>query len=303
MKYILVISYSQSGQLTDLLSNLVSTIKEEIEYVSVQPKTKFSFPWISHEFFNAMPETVLEKEIELNAIEFKRDKYDLIIFGYQPWFLSPSLPATAILKNEAFKKIMNNTRIVTVIGARNMWLNSQESVKQLIKDADGVLVGNIPFVDHNPNLLSAISILHWMLTGKKEKKYGIFPLPGISDKDILEASLFGLIIQKSFDNNEFDHIQEQVILSNRVNINTNILFIESRAKKLFSIWARQIIKKGTTPLKRKAWVVLFKYYLLIALFIIAPIVLLVFNIFVRPFSYNRITKKKTYFYSVELIKK
>ena len=80
-----------------------------------------------------------------------------------------------------------------------MWLNSQESVKQLIKDADGVLVGNIPFIDRNPNLLSAVSILHWMLTGKKEKKYGIFPLPGISERDILEASLFGNIIQKSLD--------------------------------------------------------------------------------------------------------
>ena len=303
MKYILVISYSQSGQLTDLLSNLVSTIKEEIEYVSVQPKTKFSFPWISHEFFNAMPETVLEKEIELNAIEFKRDKYDLIIFGYQPWFLSPSLPATALLKNETFKKIMKNSPIVTVIGARNMWLNSQESVKQLIKDADGVLVGNIPFIDRNPNLLSAVSILHWMLTGKKEKKYGIFPLPGISEKDILESSLFGNIIQKSLDENRFEDLQKEVLLTNRVTINTNILFIEGRAKKLFKIWANQITKKGSTARKRKTWVNFFKYYLIIALFMVAPIVLVVYNILIRPFFLNKINKNKAYFYGIELNKK
>jgi hypothetical protein len=43
--------------------------------------------------------------------------------------------------------------------------------------------------------------------------------------------------------------------------------------------------------------------LIIALFIVAPVVLVVYNIFVRPFTHNRITKKKTYFYSVELIKK
>jgi len=303
MKHILVISYSQSGQLTDLLSNLVSTIDEEIEIVSVQPKTNFSFPWISHDFFNAMPETVLEKEIELNEIAFKRDKYDLIIFGYQPWFLSPSLPATALLKNEAFKKIMKNTPIVTVIGARNMWLNSQESVKQLIKDADGVLVGNIPFIDRNPNLLSAVSILHWMLTGKKEKKYGIFPLPGISEKDIIEASLFGNIIQKSLDENRFENIQKEVLLTNRVNINTNILFIEGRAKKLFKIWANQITKKGLTARKRKVWVNFFKYYLIIALFMVAPIVLVVYNILIRPFSLNKINKNKAYFYGIELNKK
>ncbi len=303
MKQILVISYSQSGQLSDLLSNLVSTIKGEIEVISVQPKTKFSFPWISHEFFNVMPETVLEKEIELNEIMFKRENYDLIIFGYQPWFLSPSLPATALLKNDKFKKIINNTPIVTVIGARNMWLNSQESVKYLIKDAGGVLVGNIPFVDRSPNLLSAVSILHWMLTGKKERKFGIFPLPGISNKDILEASLFGEIIQKSLENNSLEELQKEVLSSNRVNINTNILFIESRAKKIFKIWANQIIKKGSTPRKRRIWVNLFNYYLLIALFVFAPIVLLVFNVLIRPFTQNRITKNKAYFYSIELIKK
>lgn len=303
MKHILVISYSQSGQLTDLLSNLVSTINEEIEIVSVQPKTNFSFPWISHDFFNAMPETVLEKEIELNEIAFKRDTYDLIILGYQPWFLSPSLPTTALLKNDHFKRIMNNTPIVTVIGARNMWLNSQESVKQLIKDADGVLVGNIPFIDRNPNLLSAVSILHWMLTGKKEKKYGIFPLPGISEKDILEASLFGNIIQKSLDENRFEDLQKEVLLTNRVNINTNILFIEGRAKKLFKIWANQITKKGSTARKRKTWVNFFKYYLIIALFMVAPIVLVVYNILIRPFSLNKINKNKAYFYGIELNKK
>lgn len=303
MKQILVISYSQSGQLTDLLTNLVSSINEEIEFVSIQPKTNFSFPWISHDFFNAMPETVLEKEIELNEIVFKKDKYDLIILGYQPWFLSPSLPTTALLKNDGFKKIMNNTPIVTVIGARNMWLNSQESVKKLIKDAGGNLVGNIPFIDRNPNLLSALSMLHWMLTGKKEKKYGVFPLPGISEKDILEAHLFGCIIQESLNKNRFEDLQKDVLFTNRVNINTNILFVEGRAKKLFKIWANQITKKGSTARKRKVLVNFFKYYLIIALFIVAPIVLIIYNILIRPFSLNRINKNKAYFYGIELNKK
>lgn len=303
MKHILVISYSQSGQLTQILTNITSTINEEIDFVSIQPKKKYTFPWNSHDFFNEMPETVLEKEIELEEISFKKEKYDLIILGYQPWFLSPSLPTTALLKNESFKKVIKNTPVITVIGARNMWLNSQESVKKLIKDAGGNLVGNIPFIDRNPNLLSAVSILHWMSTGKKEKKYGIFPLPGVSDKDINESGLFGEIIQKALVKNNFETLQKEVLLTKRVNINTNILFIEGRAKTLFKIWANQIIKKGSTSKKRRAWVKFFKYYLFFALFAVAPIVLLVYNILIRPFTVNGIKKNKTYFCGIELNEK
>jgi len=43
------------------------------------------------------------------------------------------------------------------------------------------------------------------------------------------------------------------------------------------------------------WLVVFKYYLLIALFIIAPIVLLINNIFFKPFLTGSINKKKQYY--------
>jgi hypothetical protein len=112
-----------------------------------------------------MPETVLEVDYEVKDIHYSCEKYDLIVLGYQPWFLSPSLPTTALLKNEKFKSLLKDTPVVTVIGSRNMWLNSQESVKKLIQEAGGKLVGNVPFIDKTNNLLSAVTILHWMLTG------------------------------------------------------------------------------------------------------------------------------------------
>jgi len=69
------------------------------------------------------------------------------------------------------------------------------------------------------------------------------------------------------------------------------MFIESKAGRIFSIWARIIIKKK----KRTAWLVAFKYYLLIALFIAAPIILTVDAIFFRPFLSGRIRKQKQYY--------
>jgi hypothetical protein len=87
-----------------------------------------------------------------------------------------------------------------------------------------------------------------------------------------------------------------------VNINTSILFIEGRAKKLFLIWANAIVKKGTTEAKRRRWVKFFTYYLFIALFMVAPIVLTFYSILIRPFSSKGIKEKKTYFCGVELKK-
>lgn len=297
---ILVISYSQSGQLTSILKNLVKDMPFDIDFISYSTKHEFKFPWKGSDFFNTMPETVLEEVFELNPIPFQRGEYDLIILGYQPWFLSPSIPTTALLKYKPFQQIIKDKPIITVIGARNMWLNAQESVKKEIKQCGGKLIGNIPFIDKNNNLVSAITILHWMLTGKKEKKWGFLPIPGVSEKDITNASKFGHEISRTINDKKFNDLHYRLIQSEPININSNILFIEERAKKIFKLWALAIKKRGKKEFTRHLLIKLFTYYLFIALFIIAPIVLSIYTLFIRPFRERSIKRKKLYFCGIEL---
>ncbi|MDF3028133.1 MAG: hypothetical protein K0S23_2440 [Fluviicola sp.] len=300
-KNILVIHYSQSGQLTEILQNFCSPFTDStIEWVKVEPLTPFPFPWNSAAFFNAMPETVLEKPIPVKPLLFERDQYDLIIFGYQPWFLSPSLPASAVLQDEKFRKIMNGTKIVTVLGSRNMWINSQEAVKKQIASAGGKLVGNVPLIDKTSNLISVITILHWMLTGQKTKKWGIFPKPGVSDEDIENVSQFGALLKEKLNDNQTDRFQEELVEKGGINIPISILFIESRAKKLFMIWANLITKKTAKGGNRKFWINFFKYYLIFALFIVSPIVLMIYHIFVRPFTGRQIKRELAYYRGTQL---
>ncbi|HIP31563.1 MAG TPA: hypothetical protein EYG86_02250, partial [Crocinitomicaceae bacterium] len=165
---ILAINYSQSGQLDNIMSNFLSPIENcDIDRIHLQPEKSFAFPWPTDNFYDIMPETVLEEAIPLKKVTFKEEKYDLIILGYQPWFLSPSMPTAALLQLKGFTSRLNNTKVITVIGARNMWLNSQTSVVEQITNAGGEMVGNLALVDRSPNHLSAISIAHWMMTGKK----------------------------------------------------------------------------------------------------------------------------------------
>ena len=300
MKKILVASYSQSGQLNEIIDQFLLPFNPlEVERVNVIPSKPFPFPWTTDVFFDKMPECVLEEAIELQPLQFEEEKYDLIVLGYQPWFLSPSLPITSLLQNTKFQKLMYKTPIVTVIGGRNMWINAQESIKSYINGAEGIHVGNIPFMDRTSNLISAVTILHWMLTGRKDSKWNIFPLPGVSKQDIETGSRFGQLVKSASDTGSYENLQKDVLSTGLIEIPTDILFIEQRAKKLFRIWAGLIKKKGTTPEKRKFFVTFFKYYLLIALFMVAPLILLVYNILIVPFTGSAIKKKKEYFCGLE----
>lgn len=299
MKKILFIHYSQTGQLSQILQQVKIGLSQEVEEIQVEMKNEFAFPWSGKRFFHAMPESVLEIGQEINPIDFKETKYDLIVFGYQPWYLSPSIPTTSILDDPEFQKRVKDTPVVTVIGARNMWLNSQEVIKKRIKSYGGDLIGNIPFCDKNNNFLSAISILHWMLNGKKEKLFGIFPKPGVMENDIQRGSEIGNILKRWSENEKGIEVQKEINERGIYSIGTNIMFIESRAKKLFEIWAKLILSKGKTEKSRQFYETLFKYYLIVALFLVAPIVLSLYTILIRPFTAARIKKKKHYFYGVK----
>ena len=271
MKNILVINYSQTGQLDEILNNLLASFKGfQIEKVKIEPKNPYPFPWSSEVFFDTMPGTVLEEAIELQPYTLQRENYDLIIVGYQPWFLSPSQPITALLTDPKFMKVMKGTPVATIIGARNMWLNSQESIVRWVQEAGGIMVANIPYIDKVQNHISAISILHWMLTGKKTKKWGIFPIPGVNQRDIDEAGKFGYPLAAAAEKSNYDNVQKEILDIGGIYIEPSILLIEGRAKKLFTFWAKTIEKKGTSSEKRAFWVSLFKWYLLIALFVISP---------------------------------
>ena len=59
-KKILVVYYSQSGQLHDIVADFIIPFKEagvRVECVRFTPKQDFTFPWTSERFFDAMPES------------------------------------------------------------------------------------------------------------------------------------------------------------------------------------------------------------------------------------------------------
>jgi hypothetical protein len=296
-KKVLVLYYSQTGQLGDILKSLVSPIVAAghmVEFKNVQPANAYQFPWTSKRFFDVMPDCVLEVPTVLQPIQLKETAYDLVLFGYQAWFLSPSIPSNAILQDEAIRAILKNTPVITVTGARNMWISALESIKKTFTNIGTKHVGNIVTIDRHVNLLSFFSIQYWMYTGKKESYKGILPKPGVSDEDIANCSIFGETIVPYLNGGNFEGMQQKLIDQKAVVVSYNLMTIESKAKRIFNAWANLIAKRKN----KAAWLVAFKYYLIIAFFVVGPIILLIDTILLKPFSAKRIKKQFDYYSGV-----
>ncbi|WP_104734925.1 hypothetical protein [Hanstruepera ponticola] len=305
MQSVLVIHYSQSGQLTEIVNNISASIKGdniETTHVSINMKEPFPFPWNKKEFYGAFPDTFnqIPQEVEVLPEHIINKKYDLIIFGYSIWYLTPSLPTTSFLHTEQAKKLFNNTPVITVIGCRNMWIMAQEKMKKKLKSMNAHLVGNIVLADRHINHISVITIAQWMFSGKKERFLGIFPKPGVSQKDIDEATKFGPIILNHLQKNDFIGLQNSLLEKNAVKIKPFLITVDKRANVIFSKWAQFIQSKGdkNAP-KRQFWVKIFNYYLLFVIWFIAPIVFILFLLTYLPL-YGKIKRDKVYYASVAL---
>ena len=92
MKKVLVITYSQSGQLDEIVGNIIKPLYDEVEmfYEKLKPIPDYPFPWTDMTFWDAMPESVRMIPSELEPLNIDVSKtYDLIILGYPIWFFSP----------------------------------------------------------------------------------------------------------------------------------------------------------------------------------------------------------------------
>ncbi|MFT4153140.1 hypothetical protein [Parafilimonas sp.] len=290
-KKILAIYYSQTGQLKEIIANFCKPLIEaghDIDEVQIHMQHEFPFPWATKSFFSVMPDCVLAKPAPLQPFSLQYDKYDLIVLGYQPWFLSASIPFNSLMHDESFLKVIANTPVITITGVRNMWTNAFEKIKLMLINAKARHVGTIALFDRHLNLVSIFTIFHWLVGGRKTRYLGFFPLPGVSDKDIAHTENFGKLALPYLEKNEWNGLLQEFINVKAVDPKYHLMFIESKAGIMFKLWANHISKKEN----KSFWLAAFKYYLLIALFIAAPVVWVINTLLFKPFLSKHIRRKK-----------
>lgn len=276
-KQVLVITYSQTGQTDDIAERILAPFRQrndiEIHYERLRPVVAYPFPWSGREFFDAFPETVKEIPMALQADQIPADKkWDLILLGYQPWFLSVCRPVNSFLQSEKAAQIFKDTPVVTFLGCRNMFVNAQEKMKRRLQTLGARHVGQIALVDKSGNLVSLVTILAWMLKGVREGFMGLFPRSGVSRKDTETADRFGELILQKLETGSYEGLQQELIAAKAIEIRPSLLIMESRGAKNFRFWARYVSAKGGPgDVARLGRLRLFMFILPTAIVILTPI--------------------------------
>lgn len=126
-KKVLVLYYSQSGQLKEVLNSIVSGIDSDatVTLQEIKPTKEFPYPWKFFSFFDIFPECVYMDGCEVNKLNL-HDDYDLILLGYKPWIVSTPLLISGFLKTDEAKRLFKNKTNITILACRNMWIMAQE---------------------------------------------------------------------------------------------------------------------------------------------------------------------------------
>lgn len=297
MAKILLVSYSQTGQLTTLAENFIQPLRNQediqIEHLQLEPEQPFPFPWGFARFFNTFPETVHLQPRPIKTPHFQHEKYDLVILAYTVWFLSPAQPITAFLQHEKAKQILKDTPVITLIGCRNMWLQAQEKVKMLLHTCGAKLIGNVVKVDQSNDWASFITTPMWMLTGKK-KAYDWLPSAGIAESEMQDVQRFGNKLLQIFQQNQ---PLDQSIFRNMqaVKIDEKLMMSENVGARSFYLWGKLLIKCGqVSPYLRQGMLYFYIIFLIAMILTVVPISALIKRL-LKPLIQKKLDQQKKYF--------
>lgn len=253
IKRVLALYYSQTGQLENVMTSMLAPLHEEegieLTMLPLRSSETFAFPWSFFRFFDCFPEAVyLDPPENIPFSVNDPSSYDLIILGYQPWFLSPSFPISAFIQSPQADTLLRGKPVVTVVACRNMWIEAQKTMQELIAARGGVLIDNVVLHDQSGPLESFITTPRWMLSGRREPFWG-FSAAGISPEEIRQSRRFGEAIVRGLKEDAQRKGEPMLRGLGAVRADPRFIASEKIGKRSFRIWGKLIRLFGA----RGAW--------------------------------------------------
>lgn len=295
MKNVLVLWYSQSGQLKSVIDQILEPLKAtasiQVCELALEPESPFPYPWSFWTFLDAFPETATLSPAPNKPLNIPADStFDLVLLGYPAWFLSPPPALTAFLQSDQARQLLANTPVITVTACRNMWLMAQQDVKSLLAQNHANHIDHIALTDQGGTFATFITTPRWLLTGKKNA-FWKFPAAGVAPQEIESSKRFGIAIR--------DALTSQTPLQNSVLqglgacvVDERLIASETVGKRSFKIWGallRRLGKPGTFI--RRVGLGVYLCFLICLIITVLPITILIKKL-LRPLLAKKLQQMK-----------
>lgn len=278
MKNVLVVNYSQTGQLTELGAQLIAPLAaagHRVHLENLVPETPFPWPWSLVDFVDVFAEAVQLDAQPLKPLGIPADAdFDLVILCYQVWYLSPALPMVAFLNSDSGKRLLRGKPVVTLVACRNMWLTAQQTMRRLIGEAGGELRDHIAFTDRAHALATLITTPRWVLTGKRDPFLGL-PPAGVARDDVRGASRFGRALAAALERDAERSGTPMLTGLRAASVNPRLAISEKTGHRAFRVWSKIIRYFGKRgQWRRRPILAVFTIYLIAMVFTVVPLSLL-----------------------------
>jgi len=287
MKRILVLYYSQSGDVKRVAETLMEPMKAadaELVWAPIVPDVEYPSPWRNiHRFFNEMPECVLGIPPGVTTPSISPDEhFDLIVLAYQVWFLSPSPPIQGFFQTDRVR-LLCGCPVITVSVSRNMWHRASLKMRQLLADAGAVHIDNIVVTHQGPAWATFVTTTRTLFTGKRDRLWGVFPPAGIAEGEFERARRLGEALAGQVGTIDFGTGRSLLRGLGAVEVNRRYVIPEWVASQVFPFWARVIRLFGRLGRPwRHVGIFLFIHFLLLMIVTGIPMTILTLPV-VYPF--------------------
>lgn len=278
LKNVLVVNYSQTGQLADVTAQVIAPLAaagHKVHLETLVPETPFPWPWSLVDFVDVFAESVQLDAPPLKPLSIPAGaEFDLVILTYQVWYLAPALPIVAFLNSARGKHLLKGKPVVTLVACRNMWLTAQQTMQRLIAEAGGELRDHIAFTDNAHALATLITTPRWVLTGKRDSFLGL-PPAGVSKEDVRGASRFGRALADALDHDGEKTGKPMLTGLRAAPVNPRLAISEKAGHRAFRVWSKIIRSFGKRgQWRRRPILAVFTIYLIAMVFTVVPLSLL-----------------------------
>ncbi len=275
MPRILVIHYSQTGQLTRTVRSMLEPLgglpEVCIDWHEVRPLEPFPFPWRWLTFFDAFPESVYLDPPAVEPAPFDADApYDLVVLAYQVWFLSPSLPITGFLASPD-ARVLAGKNVITLIVCRNMWVSAHRTMRDWLARLGARVVDHVVLTDDSPMWSTFITTPWWMMTGNRHPFPAVLPPAGLDERQIARAARFGRALRDALPAWSTGAAGPFLRGLSAVRVNPTLLLAERIGQRSFRVWGalvRACGKPGAAA--RKPVLLVYSIFLLTIIVTVLP---------------------------------
>ena len=295
-KKVLIVYYSQTGQLATLVQHFIRPLQQAgivADCVPIVPQQPYPFPWRFWRFFDTFPESAHLHPAPIEPPHIPHDDYDAVVIAYTVWFLAPSQPITAFLQHENTRQLLSGKPVITLIGCRNMWLSAQEKMKTLLAANGARLIGNIVKTDACGTAASFITTPAWLLTGDKHY-FKTLPAAGIADAELTDGARFGeklrdaLLAKQALNETLFQNM-------GAARVDEKLIFSEKAAARSFSLWGKLLMAAGqVSPILRRVLLVVYILFLITLILTVIPISIVLKKL-LHPLLKHRLAAAKRYY--------